>query len=155
MPRDQSGDEREWLLRRRCSLAPRQMALAYGVLCLLSFSVAAAFALRGYWLVPLYSFLEMGAVALAFLHHARHAADYEHIVLLGSCLLVRRMRAGRASAVRLDLDLAGARVLPPRRPGAAIRVEAAGLSLAIGVLGTPAQRRRLARQLQIHGPRPR
>jgi uncharacterized membrane protein len=154
MPRDLPMDKREWLLRRHCSLAPRQLALAYGVLCLLTSSVAAAFAWHGYWYVPAFSLLEMGAVAWALRYHARHAADYEHIVLRDASLLVEQMRAGRVRHTRLDPYWA--RIGLPERGDDLIRLEAKGVAVEVGRFATQAQRRQVARELRqyLPGPRP-
>ncbi len=147
MPRDLSRNNHEWLLRRHSSLAPRQLALAYGVLCLLSFSVATAFALYGVWWVPLFSVLEMSAVALAMLYYARHAADYEHIALADGCLMVEQMRAGRLRQTRLDPHWT--RIgLPPVRGGGLIRLEAKGVAVDVGRFATAAQRRQVAQELR-------
>ena len=148
MPRDLSMEKREWLLKRNCSLAPRQLALAYGVLCLLSFSVAAAFALYGYWYVPAFSLLEMSAVACALLHYARHADDYEHIALHDNCLLIEQVRAGRARRTRLDPYWT--RIAIPAAGRRLIHLEAKGVAIDIGCFATEARRRQVARELQQH-----
>jgi uncharacterized membrane protein len=154
MPRDLRMDKHEWLLKRHCSLAPRQLALAYGVLCLLTSSVAAAFAWHGYWYVPAFSLLEMSAVAWALLYHARHAADYEHIVLRDASLLVEQMRAGRVRQTRLDPYWT--RIgLPPVRGGGLIRLEAKGVAVEVGRFATAAQRRQVAQELRQYLPGPR
>ncbi|MFM9437851.1 putative membrane protein [Janthinobacterium sp. CG_23.3] len=154
MPRDVSNNNHEWLLRRHFSLAPRQLALAYGVLFLPSFCVAGAFAWFGLWWVPLFSTLELGAVALAMRYYARHTADYEHIALAEGCLLVGQMRAGRLRQTRLDPY--STRIgLPPLRGGGLIRLEARGVAVEVGRFATAAQRRRVARELSQLLPGPR
>jgi uncharacterized membrane protein len=77
MNRDLLRERREWLLRRNCSLSPRQMGMAYGLMCVFSFAVATGFVMIGLWQVLLFTVLEMTAVAAAFLYFARHATDYE------------------------------------------------------------------------------
>ncbi|CDG84656.1 DUF2244 domain-containing protein [Janthinobacterium agaricidamnosum] len=151
MPHDTTSEPQQWLLKRNCSLAPRQMALAYGLLCLLSFSVALGFALHGLWYVPLFSVAEMSAVACALLYYARHAADYEHIALSGTSLLIEQVRAGKSSHTRLDAWRT--RIVPPRRPRDLVRLESRGASVAIGCYATEPQRRQLARELQRQLPR--
>ncbi|MET3132166.1 putative membrane protein [Oxalobacteraceae bacterium GrIS 1.11] len=148
MPRDQASDRWECLFKRNCSLAPRQWALAYGVLCLMSFSVAAAFAWRGLWYVPLFSLLEMSAVALALLHAARHGADYDYIALSDAGLLVQQVRAGRSCSTRLDPYWT--RIGRPRRACDLIRLEAQGVTIAVGGFATPARRRQVALELEQH-----
>lgn len=146
MPRDMSMHPPEWLLKRNCSLAPRQLALAYGVLCLMSFSVAAAFGLRGFWYVPLFSLLEMSAVACALLYYARHAADYDRIALGDGTLLVEQVRAGRSRRTRLDP--CRTRISLARGGAGLIRLEAKGIMIDVGCYATQAQRCQLVCELR-------
>ena len=81
MPRDHSREQPQWLFARHRALTTRQLLRAYGVLCLFSTAIAAAFALRGLWYIPVFSFAELGLVAMALLYYLRHARDYEHIAL--------------------------------------------------------------------------
>ena len=81
MPRDHSREQPQWLLARHSALTARQLLRAYGLLCLFSLTIAAAFALRGIWTIPVFSVVELGLVAIALLHYLRHARDYEHIAL--------------------------------------------------------------------------
>ena len=53
MPRDHSREQPQWLLARHSALTARQLLRAYGLLCLFSLTIAAAFALRGIWTIPL------------------------------------------------------------------------------------------------------
>lgn len=153
MPRDLSRSTPEWLLRRHCSLRPRQLALAYAVLCVLSFSVGVGFALLGLWLVPVFSVLEMGAVALAMIYYLRHAADYEYIALTEGCLLVEQAYGGRLWQTRLDPYWI--RIGMPRRGAELIRLEAKGVAIDVGRYATAAQRLVLAWELRHYLPGPR
>lgn len=144
--RDMLGEHREWLLRRNCSLTPRQMGVAYGLMCLLSLSVATAFLLAGMWQVLLFTVLEMSAVAAAFLYFARHATDYEHIVLGNGWLLVERMSAGTLQETRLALYFVRLRV--PQCSGELIEIEAQGVTVQIGYFASDPQRRALAYELR-------
>ncbi|OGB23189.1 MAG: hypothetical protein A3I66_09340 [Burkholderiales bacterium RIFCSPLOWO2_02_FULL_57_36] len=140
-------DQHEWLLKRNCSLSPRQLAFAYALLCLASFSVALAFALHGAWVVLAFSILEMAAVALAFLHYARHATDLEHIALTDGCLLVERVEAGRIrQSARLDPHWI--RIALPKRTQDLINLEAGGVRIEVGRYVTVAKRREVAQELR-------
>ncbi|MES2264516.1 MAG: DUF2244 domain-containing protein [Pseudomonadota bacterium] len=139
-------EKREWLLRRNCALTPRQTALAYGLLCLLSFGVATLFLLLGVWQVLFFTVLEMTAVAAAFLYYARHAADYEYIVLTRGCLLVERVSAGKVR--QTFLDPGRTRVAVPERSRDLIALEARGVRLEVGCYAMDAKRRQCARELQ-------
>jgi uncharacterized membrane protein len=136
----------EWHLKRNCSLSPRQLALAYAVLFGLSFAVATSFMMLGAWHVFAYAMLEMAAVALAFLHYARHATDHEHIALLDDCLLVEQVSAGETQQVRLDP--CWTRIAFPRHAQDLIHLEARGVKIEVGRFVTEAKRRQFARELR-------
>jgi uncharacterized membrane protein len=136
----------EWLLKRNCSLTPRQLGIAYAALCVLSFSVATMFALHGAWLVLGFSFLEMGAVAWAFFHYARHATDHEHIALIEGCLLIERIEAGKVQQTRLDPYWT--RIGLPDHRQDLINLEARGVKVEVGRFVTVAKRRRVAQELR-------
>lgn len=139
-------NKHEWLLKRNCSLSPRQLALAYAVLFLMSFAVAVIFLLHGAWQVLAFSMLEMTAVALAFLHYGRHATDHEHIALSDGCLLVERIQAGRTQQVRLDP--CWIRIALPSRAQDLIELEARGIRIKVGRYVTEAKRRQFAQELR-------
>lgn len=136
----------EWFLKRNCSMAPRQVAIAYGVLCLFTFTIASVFAVRGMWLVLAYALLETGGLAVALLHYARHATDQEHITLSDGCLLVERIEAGECAQVRLDPYWT--RIGLPTRRHALIRIEARGVSVEVGGFVSEATRRQVADELR-------
>lgn len=144
-------DRHEWILKRNCSLTPAQLVRAYGVLCALSFAVAAVFTLRGAWVVLAFATVEMAAVALAFLHYARHATDHEHIVLVDGYLVVKRVEAGRVHQVRLDR--CWTRIAPPSGTQDLIRLENRGMTVQVGRFVTGAKRRQVAQELrrELHG----
>lgn len=120
-----------WVLKRNCSLTPRQSGAVYALLCCASFAIAFVFLLQGIWMVLAFALLEMLAVGLALLHYARHALDVERIALLEGCLIVERVDAGRREEIRLDpvrLRVVG----PAPRVQKLIRLESRGLSVEIG-----------------------
>lgn len=92
----------EWILKRNCSISPRQLMAVYGVLCAASLAVAIFFTLRGAWYVLGFAIPELVAVGLAFLLYGRHANDSERIVLVDGSLLVELTEAGAARRTRLD-----------------------------------------------------
>ena len=146
LQQEHSVNKHEWLLKRNCSLSPRQLAIAYAVLCVSSFSVAAMFTLQGAWIVLAFALLEMVAVALAFLHYARHATDHEHIALIDGCLLVESIEAGQVRQTRLDPHWS--RIDPPNRTQDLINLEAKGVKIEVGRHVTAAKRRQVAQELR-------
>jgi uncharacterized membrane protein len=145
-PPEVPAGKHDWLLKRNCSLTPRQLILAYGVLCVLSFSVATLFTMQGAWYVLIFSALEMSAVALAFICYARHATDREHIALIDGCLLVEKIVAGEVEQTRLDPYWT--RIAPPKRSEDLINLEAKGVKIEVGRFVTPAKRRQVAHELR-------
>lgn len=140
-------DTREWLLKRNCSLTPRQTALGFAVLALLSYTVALAFlVLHGTWFVFGYATAEMLAMAVALLHYARHATDHEHLALREDCLLVESCTGGAVRQTRLDR--CWLRVAVPRETRDMIALEARGVRVEVGRFVTVAQRRRTAQELR-------
>ena len=78
----------QWLLKRNCSLAPRQLLWFYVVLSGLSLGIAVGFWLHGATLVMPFAGLEVLAIGVALLVYARHASDCESIRLQGGSLTV-------------------------------------------------------------------
>jgi uncharacterized membrane protein len=137
---------REWLLKRNCALTPRQVARAYALLCLLSLAVASMFVWQGAWYVLAFTVLELGAVALAFLHYARHATDHEHIALVDGGLLVERVSAGQVE--QEVLNPSWTRVLAPIRTQDLICLVNHGTRIEVGRHVTCARRRQIAQELK-------
>ncbi len=79
-----------WKLLRNCALEPRQLAVAYGLLCLLSLLVGLGFAVVGAALILVFAGLEVVAVGVAMLLWARHAGDGEVITLCNNVVRVQR-----------------------------------------------------------------
>lgn len=135
-----------WILKRNCSLTPRQSAGAYALLCTGSFGIAFAFLLQGIWIVLAFALVEMAAVGWALLHYARHALDVERIALTERTLLVERIDAGRRSQFRLDpLRTRIGPPLPRRRK--LILLESPGASVEIGSYVSEPVRQQVAQEL--------
>ncbi len=136
-----------WQLRRNCSLTPRQMALAYGGLCALSFAVAGFFWLQGAWVVMPFAALELLLVGLAFVLYARHAVDGERISLEKDRLVVELETAGRLQ--RAEFHRASVRVEPRDGDGSLIEVFGDGCTVRVGRFVRADQRPALAREIRL------
>lgn len=136
----------EWLLKRNCSMTPRQVAKAYGVLCAFVLAVSLAFALHGIWYVFAFALLEITVVVTALLYYARHATDQERVVLSEGCLRIERTDAGRVS--HFTLDAYWTRVVVPDRRRQLIGLEAKGVKLELGSYVSENARRAVAREMQ-------
>ena len=155
MPRDDSREQPQWLLARHSALTARQLLRAYGLLCLFSLTIAAAFALRGLWTIPAFSFAELGLVAIALLHYLRHARDYEHIALRDGELIVEQVSAGHCR--RHHFSPWCTRIAVPQGPRQLIHINDmrdATRHVAVGVFATPERRRQVAQELLALLPPP-
>ncbi|PHV26981.1 hypothetical protein CSQ93_16160 [Janthinobacterium sp. BJB426] len=155
MPRDHSREQPQWLLARHSALTARQLLRAYGLLCLFSLVVAAAFALRGLWYIPVFSFAELALVAFALLHYLRHARDYEHIALRDGELIIEQVSAGHCR--RHHFHPWRTRIDVPQWPRQLIHIKdigGGGAHVDVGVFATPERRRQVAQELLALLPPP-
>jgi uncharacterized membrane protein len=144
-----SGSSSEhWMLKRNCSMSPTQSALMFGGLMLLSFLVAGFWAYAGAWWVLVFSAVEVVALAVAFIVYARHASDYESLVLDGDHVrieLVDGAKIHRLEGSRRSIALC---VNARKRGLVEVReVTAGGRSLSIGRFLPEEQRAQLAQAL--------
>lgn len=137
---------REWVLKRNCSLTPRQLVVAYSALCASALIVAAYFLMHGAWYVLGFAFLELLAVGSAFLWFARHATDRECIALTEDCLLVELVETEQVQQVRLDPR--STRVESPKIYGGLVRLEANGTCVEVGRFVAERRRREFAGELR-------
>ena len=138
-----------WVIKKNCSAGPRQLALVFGSLVALSFMFGAAFALFGLWMVLPFVGIELIAVAAAFFYYARHAADYERIVVSNEAVSVEQVDGSRTLNWRLDPRASRVQVEFSDRltKGISVFLLAPGLKVELGRHLIDARRRRLAREL--------
>lgn len=136
---------RNWILKKNCSISPRQLAKAYLALCCASFVVAGYFTLQGAWVVMVFALLEMTAVAAAFLYFGRHATDRECIALNEAELVVELVRAEKTRQFRMDPSRTRV-ALPALRHGL-IGLEGSAGRIEVGRFLTERKRREFANEL--------
>lgn len=124
-----TSDGMVWTLRRNCSITPLQLGICFGSLSLLSLVVGLFFWLQGAVLVLPFAALELLALGVAFLIHARHAADRECISVRGGELVVEVERAGRVERSEFVRDWV--RIEADRRRGL-VEVKGGGRSVRVG-----------------------
>ncbi|MCO5397119.1 DUF2244 domain-containing protein [Ralstonia soli] len=136
---------KHWLMKRNCSLSPRQVGWFYLSIVILSFVIASFFAWQGAWMVLPFSGLEVAILGWALLYYARHASDYEHVWLDEDALVVEQAFASRrvrqvfnARWVRVELE-------DPLREQVALC--SSGRVVRVGRFLDPAGRRRFADEL--------
>jgi uncharacterized membrane protein len=141
-----SGSQHEWLLRRNCSLAPGRLAMIFGAVAGLSLVIGVAFAMSGAWLVLPFAFIEVLALGIAFLVHARHTTDYERIVLRQDCLLVETCEATKLHREQYLPSTTRVEYSGSRRE--LIGLAAAGRRIEVGRFVPESERPQLATQLR-------
>lgn len=138
-------ETREWILKRNCSIAPRQLAWVFAILCAVSLTVALAFTVHGAWTILVFSVIELSAVGIAFLVYARHATDREYVALLDDCLIVELTQASKVN--RIKLDLRRARIEFPVARQSLVGLECSGMRVEVGRFMSEWKRREFAREL--------
>lgn len=133
-------------LRRNFSLQPRQLMLAYALVCALSVVVGAGFWWQGVRVVGVFTGLELLAVGVAMWVVARHAADRESILLSGRELAVEQ-RFGPAIE-RLSFRAEWVRVEPVAGVGSLVELSGEGRSVRVGRHVRPELRGDLADELR-------
>lgn len=119
-----------WTLKRNCSMSPRQFALLFVSLAIVSTGIAlTVFAFSGAWWILVFALVEVVALVAAFVAYARHAGDYERIVVTPDALIIEFNSATRV--VRQQSHPAFARVqYPSSGQGAGGDDSLIGLALA-------------------------
>jgi uncharacterized membrane protein len=83
------------VIKRNCSISPRDLLWVLALAVCTSLGIAISFACVGAWPVLPFAGIEIAALAAAFYVNGRHAADYERIALVEGRLLVEASEAGR------------------------------------------------------------
>lgn len=135
-----------WDLRRNCSLSPRQTAVAYLSICAVSLVVAAGFLWLGFGIVLAFAGIELLALGIALLVHARHATDHETLTLAGDALQVEHACGGRVE--RMDFRAAWVRVEPLHGEGSLLELSGQGRRMRVGRYVRAEWRGPLARELR-------
>ena len=89
-------------LRRNCSAKPIVLLTAFGVISVISSVIGITFWFLNVPWVLFYSMLEISALLLAFYVYAKHAVDYETIILTKHKIIVEKEIGGVVSHVYLD-----------------------------------------------------
>lgn len=142
----------EWKLKRNCSASPGQFAGVLALLGLVSVGIATVFAWSGAWWVLVFSGGEVAALVVAFVVYARHAGDYERVVVTPEALIIELNNGNRFS--REETHPAWTRVeypcarLEQHRDEGLIGLATADRAVGIGRYIPPPERARLAREIR-------
>ncbi|HYF18258.1 MAG TPA: DUF2244 domain-containing protein [Ramlibacter sp.] len=136
-----------WFLKRNCSVTPAQLGWFYASLCVVSLGIGIFFWVQGATLILPFAWLELGAVGLALLVYARHAADGERISLTGRHLVVELESAGQLQ--RTEFDPEWVRVEPRHGGRSLIEVSGrGGRTVRVGRFVRPELRPLLAQEIR-------
>ncbi|CAN5685387.1 DUF2244 domain-containing protein [soil metagenome] len=127
-------------------MAPRQLAMLYLSLCLVSLLIASGFWLQGATLVLPFAGLELLSIGAAFLAYARHATDNESIRLRPGRLIVEH--ASGRHIVKVEFVPAWVRVEPEHGDRSLVELSGQGRSISVGRFVRPELRRQLAEELR-------
>ncbi len=141
-----AGTSVSWLLKRNCSMAPRQVLGLYVVLCGLSLGIAGAFWAQGATLVMPFAWLEVLVLGAALLLYSAHAADCERIRLQEDTLTVEHACGRRTE--RAEFRRGVVRIEPEHGDGSLIELSGQGQRIMVGRYVRPELRRALADELR-------
>ena len=136
----------QWLLKRNCSITPRQLMAFYVSLCVVSLGIGALCWMQGATLVMPFAWLEVVVVGSALLIYSRHATDRESIRLQPGRLTVEHVFGRHTERVEFAPDWV--RVEPEHGDGSLIELSGQGQRIAVGRFVRPELRRQLADELR-------
>ncbi len=99
----------DWLMKRNCSLSPRQVGWFYLSIFTVSLAIALFFAVQGSWLVLPFAGLDLLGLGIALLVYARHATDYERVSINDGVLVVETASAQRLTRAGIQPALGAGR----------------------------------------------
>ena len=140
------GRALQWLLKRNCSITPRQLMKFYASLALLSLGIGAMFWAQGATLVMPFAGAEVLALGMALLIYAQHASDREFIRLQAGQLTVE-LTSGRVTRTAA-FATAWVRIEPEHGDGSLVELSGQGQRIAVGRYVRPELRRQLAEELR-------
>ena len=120
----------QWVLKRNCSLTPKQLFGTYLALCAVSLVIALGFTWHGASPVLAFAGIELLLVGAALLVYARHAADQERITLADGTLCVEHQRGPQT--VRAMFRAAWVRVEPRHGEGSLVELSGDGRHSFVG-----------------------
>lgn len=140
------GPVLQWILRRNCSITPRQLMAVYASLCIVSAVVGAGFWWNGAPFVLLFAGVELLLVGLALVVYARHASDRETITLSMRDLRVERIFGRQVESA--DFRAEWVCVEPAQAQGSLVELAGQGRRMLIGRFVRPEHRAALAQELR-------
>lgn len=137
---------KDWIMKRNCSVSPRQFVFFYVSLALVSIAIAVLLLIHGAWLVLPFTGIDLLVVGGAFVIYARHAVDYERIRLYPNRLVIEQMSAD--ALTQFEFNPRWVRVEPGATPRDPVRLVSRGQAVAVGLHLPQYRRAQFARELR-------
>jgi uncharacterized membrane protein len=147
LPMDAEPVVKDWLMKRNCSVSPRQFVCFYASLALFSLVIALLLVFCGAWLVLPFTGIELLVVGAAFVVHARHAVDYERIRLFPNRLVIEQMSAEQLT--QFEFNPRWVRVEPGETLRDPIKLVSRGQTVMIGLHLAQYRRKQFASELRM------
>jgi uncharacterized membrane protein len=144
-PASADSGRRVWMLRRNCSLSPRQSVFSFGLLAGGALVVATLCATAGAWVVLPCALIEMIVLGGFFLLYARHAVDYDCIELFDDSLTV--VQCCGSNVRRFELNPLWVRVQMSEGRNPKIEIRYAGEVALVGRHVSSAYRERAVKEI--------
>jgi len=135
--------------RPNCSLTAGGRRVAFALIFAVSLGIATAFAALGAWPILPFAGLEMAALYLAFRWVARHAGDFERLIVDGDVVTVEAADCARRECFRLNRHWAQVVLAADPVSGhSRLALRSHGREVPFGRHLTDAQRAQLAGELR-------
>lgn len=136
----------QWVLKRNCSITPRQLGAVYLSLCLLALAISAGFWWQGARVVTAFAGVELLCVGIALFVYARHAGDREVLTLAGRRLAVEQCDGRRTACAEFDAEWL--HVEPAAAQGSLVELSGQGQHVRVGRFLRPEVRGAFAQELR-------
>jgi len=135
-----------WVMKRNCSISPRQLLAVYGGLCAVSLLISLFFLVQGAPFVMAFAGIELLLVGVAMLVYSRHAGDRETITLAGADVAVEQQLGRRARHATFQAEWLA--VEPAQGQGSLVMLSGQGKSMLVGRFLRPELRATFAQELR-------
>ena len=137
----------QWLIKRNCSITPRQLGAVYLSLCCVSMLIAGLFYWHGAPFILAFAGLELLFVGVALLAFARRAGDRETLTLVGRSMQIEQCFGRRTARTEFVSDWLT--VEPAAGRNALVQLAGQGQRVHVGRFVRPEFRAALARELRF------
>lgn len=121
---------KSWEMRRNCALTPKQLFKFYLLLVFMSAAVATGFLLAGFWVILIFTCLELCAVSFGFLFYSKHALDSETIIIDGNSLIVKKFIGHQLSV--FEFNTQWVQITPPAQNAKTFEIAQSSKSVHLG-----------------------